>query len=408
MRRFLTKKDLKLKKKQTIYTFIGVVVIIGIYLFLTREKKTEPEAPIVSVAPAQQQDVEIYGEYVGRIRAQQFVEVRARVEGFLEQMLFEEGTQVKRNQVLFIINQDQYQAKVDKARAQLKKDEATARKAERDLNRIRPLYEQRAASQLDLDNATAAYETAVASVGMSQADLDQAEQELSYTVVRSPITGQISERHVDLGTLVGTSGKSLLATIVKSDTVLVDFSMTALDYLKSKERNIIIGQKDSTRSWQPTVTITLPDNTVYPYKGLVDFAEPQVDPKTGTFSVRAEMSNPEHVLLPGQFTKVKLLLDVRENATVVPQKALIIEKGGAYIYVMRKDSTAEKRFIELGPEFGNNAVVERGLIPGENIVVEGYHKLSPGIKMRIGTAPIEKEEEIRMNKSHNHQNVFTK
>ena len=392
MRRFLTKKDLKLKKKQTIYTFIGVVVIIGIYLFLTREKKTEPEAPIVSVAPAQQQDVEIYGEYVGRIRAQQFVEVRARVEGFLEQMLFEEGTQVKRNQVLFIINQDQYQAKVDKARAQLKKDEATARKAERDLNRIRPLYEQRAASQLDLDNATAAYETAVASVGMSQADLDQAEQELSYTVVRSPITGQISERHVDLGTLVGTSGKSLLATIVKSDTVLVDFSMTALDYLKSKERNIIIGQKDSTRSWQPTVTITLPDNTVYPYKGLVDFAEPQVDPKTGTFSVRAEMSNPEHVLLPGQFTKVKLLLDVRENATVVPQKALIIEKGGAYIYVMRKDSTAEKRFIELGPEFGNNAVVERGLIPGENIVVEGYHKLSPGIKMRIGTAPIEKEE----------------
>ena len=392
MRRFLTKKDLKLKKKQTIYAAIGIVVIVGIYLFLTREKKVEPEAPIVSVAPAQQQDVEIYGEYVGRIRAQQFVEVRARVEGFLEQMLFEEGTQVKRNQVLFIINQDQYQAKVDKARAQLKKDEATARKAERDLNRIRPLYEQRAASQLDLDNATAAYETAVASVGMSQADLDQAEQELSYTVVRSPIAGQISERHVDLGTLVGTSGKSLLATIVKSDTVLVDFSMTALDYLKSKERNIIIGQKDSTRSWQSTVTITLPNNSVYPYKGLVDFAEPQVDPKTGTFSVRAEMSNPEHVLLPGQFTKVKLLLDVRENATVVPQKALIIEKGGAYIYVMRKDSTAEKRFIELGPEFGNNTVVERGLIPGENIVVEGYHKLSPGVKMRVGTAPKEEEE----------------
>ena len=392
MRRFLTKKDLKLKKRQTIYAVIGIIVIIGLYWFLTRERETEPEAPIVSVAPAQQQDVEIYGEYVGRIRAQQFVEVRARVEGFLEQMLFEEGTQVKRNQVLFIINQAQYQAKVDKARAQLKKDEATARKAERDLNRIRPLYEQRAASQLDLDNATAAYETAIASVGMSQADLDQAEQELSYTVVRSPIAGQISERHVDLGTLVGTSGKSLLATIVKSDTVLVDFSMTALDYLKSKERNIIIGQKDSTRSWQPTVTITLPDNSVYPYKGLVDFAEPQVDPKTGTFSVRAEMSNPEHVLLPGQFTKVKLLLDVRENATVVPQKALIIEKGGAYIYVMRKDSTAEKRFIELGPEFGNNTVVERGLTPGENIVVEGYHKLSPGIKMRVGTAPQAKEK----------------
>lgn len=392
MKHFLSVRDLKAKRKQTAYTVIGIAVIIAAYLILTHKPEPAPEIPVVHVTPALKQDVEIYGEYVGRVRAQQFVEVRARVEGFLEQMLFEEGTQVKRNQILFIINQEQYLAKVDKARAQLKKDEATARKAERDLNRIRPLYEQNAASQLDLDNATAAYETAVASVGMSQADLDQAEQELSYTVVRSPITGQISERHVDLGTLVGTSGKSLLATIVKSDTVLVDFSMTALDYLKSKERNIIIGQKDSNRSWQPTITITLPDNSVYPYKGLVDFAEPQVDPKTGTFSVRAEMSNPEHVLLPGQFTKVKLLLDVRENATVVPQKALIIEKGGAYIFVMRRDSTAEKRFIELGPEISNNVVVERGLVPGEMIVDEGYHKLTPGLKMRVGRLSEEEQK----------------
>ena len=262
MKRFLTRKELKLKKKQSIYAAIGIVIIIALYLFLTREKHVEPEAPIVCVAPVQQQDVELYGEYVGRIRAQQFVEVRARVEGFLEQMLFAEGTYVKRNQVLFVINQDQYRAKADKVRAQLKKDEAQARKAERDLERIRPLYQQNAASQLDLDNAVAAYETAVASVGMSRADLDQAELELGYTIVRSPISGQISERHVDLGTLVGGSGKSLLATIVKSDTVLVDFSMTALDYLKSKERNVTLGQKDSTRSWQPTITITLPDNSV--------------------------------------------------------------------------------------------------------------------------------------------------
>ena len=393
MKRFLTRKELKLKKKQSIYAAIGIVIIIALYLFLTREKHVEPEAPIVCVAPVQQQDVELYGEYVGRIRAQQFVEVRARVEGFLEQMLFAEGTYVKRNQVLFVINQDQYRAKADKVRAQLKKDEAQARKAERDLERIRPLYQQNAASQLDLDNAVAAYETAVASVGMSRADLDQAELELGYTIVRSPISGQISERHVDLGTLVGGSGKSLLATIVKSDTVLVDFSMTALDYLKSKERNVTLGQKDSTRSWQPTVTITLPDNSVYEQKGVVDFAEPQVNPKTGTFSVRAEMANPEHVLLPGQFTKVTLLLDVRENATVVPQKSLIIEKGGAYVFVMRRDSTVEKRFIELGPEFQNNMVVERGLAPGEMIVTEGYHKLTPGLKVRVGEAPKAESEE---------------
>ena len=358
-------------------------MIGAVWFILTREPAQEPNHPVVCVEPAGKQDVEIYGDYVGRIRAQQFVEVRARVEGFLEQMKFEEGTYVKRGQVLFVINQDQYKAKADKARAQLKKDEATARKAERDLERIRPLYEQNAASQLDLDNAIAAYETAVASVGMSQADLDQAEQELSYTIVTSPISGHISERHVDLGTLVGTGAQSLLATIVKSDTVLVDFSMTALDYLRSKERNVNIGQQDTTRSWQPTVTITLADNSVYPYKGLVDFAEPQVNPETGTFSVRAEMSNPNHVLLPGQFTKVRLLLDVMEDATVVPQKSLIQEKGASYIYVMRRDSTVERRYIEVSAEFGNNMVVERGIIPGEMVVTEGVNKLTPGIKVTV-------------------------
>ena len=151
--------------------------------------------------------------------------------------------------------------------------------------------------------------------------------------------------------------------------------------------------KRQTRSWQPNITITLADNTVYPYKGYVDFAEPQVDPQTGTFSVRAEMPNPNKVLLPGQFTKVKLLLDVREGAVAVPQKAVTIEKGGAYIFVMRRDSTVEKRFIELGPEFGTNWVVERGLVAGEQIVTEGFHKLTPGMKVRAQAAVPKKEEE---------------
>ena len=303
MRLFFTKKELKLRKKRVIMMIACMTVLLAGYLILTWPKKIQPELPTVIVEPAEVGDVEIFGEYVGRIRAQQFVEVRARVEGYLESMLFAEGTYITKNQVLFVINQDQYRAKADKARAQLKKDEAQALKAKRDLERIRPLYAQNAASQLDLDNAQAAYETAEASVAMSQADLDQAELELGYTIVRSPLSGHISERNVDLGTLVGPGAKSLLATIVKSDTVLVDFSMTALDYLKSKERNIEIGRQDSTRSWQPNITITLADNTVYPYKGYVDFAEPQVDPQTGTFSVRAEMPNPNRVLLPGQLRK---------------------------------------------------------------------------------------------------------
>ncbi len=363
--------------------FVPITVLCVFLCSVSGCKKTEVELPVVSVSPAVRENVEIYGEYVGRARAQQFVEVRARVEGYLERMLFDEGTYVDKGQVLFVINQEQYKARVDKVKAQLQKDESQEHKAKRDLERIRPLYEQNAASQLDYDNAVAAYEAAKASAAMSRADLAQAELELGYTTVRSPLSGYVSERNVDLGSLVGPGAKSLLVTIVKSDTVLIDFSMTALDYLKSKERNVEFGGKNEERSWQPYVTVTLADNTVYPYKGTLDFADPQVDPQTGTFSVRAEMPNPSHAILPGQFTKVKLLVDVREGATVIPRRSLMIEKGGAHIFVLRPDSTVEKRFIETGPEVQNNVVVERGLNPGEKVVVEGQHKLSPGMKVKV-------------------------
>ena len=268
---------------------IGVVVVaaigVGLY-FLLRPRPAAVVLPVVGVEPVVVEDVNIYGEYVGRIRAQQFVEIHARVEGYLEQMLFAEGTYVEKGQTLFVIDPQLYRAKANRAKAQLNRARAQALKAERDLNRIRPLYEQNAASQLDLDNAVATYESAAADVVVSEADLTQAELTLSYTTVRSPISGYISERNVDLGTLVGPGGQSLLATVVKSDTVRVDFSMTALDYLRSKNRNVNLGHKDSTRNWDPYITVTLADDSQYPYRGLVDFSDPQVDPKTGTFSVR--------------------------------------------------------------------------------------------------------------------------
>ena len=271
---------------------------------------------------------------------------------------------------------------MEKAKAQLKKNEVQAAKAARDVQRLTPLYEQHAASQLDLDNAIAAKENAEADVAMSKADLDQANLELSYTRVTSPITGYISERLVDIGTLVGPGSKSKLATVVKSDTVNVDFKMTALDYLRAERRNVKFGVQDTTRSWQPTVTVTLADNSEYPVKGIVDFADPSVDPKTGTFTVRAILPNPNRKLLPGQATRVKLLLDVRERAIVIPRKALSIEKGGAFIYVLRRDDVAEKRFVQIGPEFDNSVVIERGLGENERVVVEGYNKLEPNVKVQ--------------------------
>ena len=360
-------------------------------LLLSACKKASVDSPIVEVEPVATDNIEIYGEYVGLIRASRNVEIHARVEGFLEKMTFSEGKEVKANEPLFYINDKPYKARVEKAKAQLKRDEAQELKAESDLKRIEPLYNQNAASRLDLDNAVAALNMSKADVLMSKADLEQAELQLSYTVVRSPLSGYISERYVDIGTLVGNS-KSLLATVVKRDTVLVDFKLTSLDYLRSQRRNVHLGELDTTRSWQPTVIVTLADNSVYSEKGVVDFASPQVDPKTGTFGVRAELPNPNQVLLPGQFTRVKLLLDVLENVVVVPRKAISIEKGGAFIFVVRPDSIIEKRYVETGPEQDNKIVVTRGLSVGENIVVEGYQKLVHGQK----AIPRTKEEEQKI------------
>ena len=348
----------------------GIVLVALLMLATGCRKKEEPLRPLVIVDKPQKEDVQIFGEYVGRIRAASYVEIHARVEGYLERMLFVEGKQVKQNEPLFIINSALYKARVEKAKAQLKKNEAQAAKAKRDVERLQPLYEQHAASQLDLDNALASLDDSEANIAMSRADLDQAQLELGYTTVTSPIAGYISERFVDVGALVGPGVNSKLAAVVKSDTVLVDFKMTALDYLRAERRNIKFGEQDTTRSWQPTVTVTLADNSEYP------------DPQTGTFGVRAELANPNQKLLPGQFTRVKLLLDVRERAIVVPRKAISIEQGGVFIYIIRRDNVAEKRFVQTGPEIGNNIVIERGLGENEAVVIEGYHKLVPGMLVR--------------------------
>lgn len=379
--------NIPLRLRQLIFVLLGIAVAVALILkYVLDRSEVQEVLPVVVVETVKTENVNIYGEYAGRIRAQQFVEIRARVEGYLEKMLFTEGTYIQKGQTLFIINPQLYQARVNRAKAQLSKARAQALKAERDLSRIRPLFEQNAASQLDLDNAIAAYESATADVAVCEADLTQAELTLSYTSVRSPASGYISQRNVDIGALVGPGNQSLLATVVKSDTVRIDFSMTSLEYLRSKARNVNLGQRDSSRKWNPCITVTLADGSTYPYQGMVDFADPQIDPKTGTFSVRAEMPNPDHILLPGQFTRVKLLMDVRENAIAVPTKALIVENGGAYLYVVRANNTVEKRYVETGPEVGNNTVIERGLAAGERIVTEGMHKLSHGAKVEAKPA----------------------
>ncbi|MDE6018169.1 MAG: efflux RND transporter periplasmic adaptor subunit [Muribaculaceae bacterium] len=369
------------------WTVVVLMVLIGVTSMVNcnRPNQSSVSIPEVKVAQVDTSAVNVYGEYDGNIRASRSVEVTARVEGVLEKMLFREGSYVTKGQTLFVIDPKLYQARVDRCQAQLDRAKALLDKATRDLNRIRPLYTQKAASQLDLDNAEAAVECAEADVEICKVDLLEAKITLGYTRVVAPISGYISERMVDVGALVGPGGRSLLATIVRSDTVLIDFPMTSLEYLNSKDRNVNIMCEDGRECFDrlPSyVNIKLADGSEYPYKGVVDFADPVVDTNTGTFTVRAEMPNPDGCLLPGETTKVKVLLDFVKGAMTVPEVAVRGEGNDKYVFVVASEGTVEKRQVSLGRPAGKRVVVTDGLKAGEMVAIDKFDLLANGIVVK--------------------------
>ena len=347
-----------------------------------QEEQQEVEPLEVVVAPVQQRSVPIFGRYIATMLPSLDVEVRARVSGFLEVMSFNEGSLVQEGDVLYRIDDRPYQANLERVRAQLQRSEAALAKAQRDVARLRPLYEQDAASQLDFDNAIAAQEQAEADVGESKANLVDAELKLEYTEVRAPISGLIGASNVDIGALVGSEGESLLCTIKRIDPMFVQFHMSDLDYLnarRSKQTYLERRKADTSgKSVEGFVHITLPDKTDYNYRGDISFTDPQVNSNTGTFSVRAVVSNPDRVLLPGQYTRVRLRLDTIPNALVVDEKAIQIEQGGSFAMVAMPNNMVERRFLVLGARLNGSVVVDSGLAAGERIIVEGMHKVEHG------------------------------
>lgn len=366
---------------------LAIVVLIGLLKHPQQQSESVPE---VEVALVDKSKVEIYGQYDGVIRARQSVEVTARVEGVLEKMLFKEGSYVTKGQTLFVIDPRLYQAQVDRAQAQVDRAQALLNKATRDLERIRPLYAQNAASQLDLDNAEAAVDCAKADVEISKVNLLEAQITLGYTRVTAPISGYISERMADVGALVGPGGRSLLATIVRSDTVCVDFKLTALEYLKEKDRKINVKCEDGEECLDrlPSyVSITLADGSEYPYPGLVDFADPIVDTNTGTFTVHADVPNPESRLLPGEKTKVRALLDVEEEAMTVPSVAVRGQGDDMYVFVVSDAGRAVQRKVSVGAVVGESIIVKSGLQPGARVAVGNIDRLSDGGAVKVVDNP---------------------
>jgi len=360
------------------------------FFFICGCQKAPPPAPVkpleVVVETVQQKDFPIYGVYIGTTHASLDVEVRARVNGFIQKIVFTEGSLVKKGDLLYQIDNRPYKARVNRLKANLENAQAQMAKTERDVARYKPLYEQDAASQLDLDNALSARDQAKAAVAAAASELEEAQLDLDYTEVRAPISGLVGSSRVDLGGLVGSGGESLLTTIKQVDPMYVNFHMSSLDYLNARRRKASFMEmrkiEQEGKAVEGYVKITLPDNTEYKYWGDVDFTDPQVNPKTGTFAVRAVVPNPDRQLLPGQHTMARFELEVLPGAIVINEKAVQIEQGGSYVMVAMPDGTAERRFIVIGDRYEEDIVVKSGLDKGEEIIVEGFQKVRHGRKIR--------------------------
>ena len=359
-----------------------LLLLIPLLVLACAEEPETPEPPEVVVAPAESRFFPIYGNYVAVTHPSQDVEVRARVDGFIESIEYTEGTYVEAGEPLYRIDDRPYVARIDRLQANLDSAIAQLRKVERDVERLQPLYEENAASQLDLDTATSAREQAAAGVSAIEAELAEAQLDLEFTRVTAPISGLAGARRVDVGALVGNSGQSLLTTVKQVDPMYIEFRMTELDYLNAQrnrksyeERRQIDEEGKAVEGW---VTITLPDDSVYRYQGDISFTEPEVNTDTGTFAVRAVVPNPNRELLPGQFTRARLELDAVPGAVIVDEKSIRVEQGGSYVMVVLPDDTVEQRFLVLGPQNGGEIVARSGLSEGERVIVEGMHRVRHG------------------------------
>ncbi len=336
--------------------------------------------PAVSVSPATIRQVTETGDLIGRVTAINKVDIVARLPGFIEERYFTEGQQVKAGDLLFRIEQATYKAAVDQQRANLAKAKAAEVNAVLQLQRGRELLHNQNIPQATVDQRAADEAAAQANVLQAEALLQQAEINLGYTEIRSPIDGRIGLAIFTVGNLVDpSSGK--LATIVSQDPIYVVFQSSERDILEYKRR--IAEYKDG----HVTVHIKLPNGNAYPHPGLTNLLDIQVDATTDTVLVRAQVPNPEGLLIPGGIVGVTVERGAPRSAVVVPQSAVLLDQAGRYVLVVDETKKVELRRVTTGVEQGRDVVVTNGLKQGELVIVEGIQKVRPGQVVAASVVP---------------------
>ncbi len=329
--------------------------------------------PSVVVVKAETKPVEEEAPFVGRVVAVDKVELRARVQGFLKQREFTEGQQVAVGDLLFLIEPDQYESLVAQRQADVAKAEADAKNADAQLARGQELLKSKNISQAQVDELQAKAGIAEASIAQSKAALAAAELDLSYTKVTAPVAGRIGMARYTVGNLVGPSSGTL-ATIVSRDPIYVTFPLTQRELLKAKRD---VEEKGGDPS-KVVVRVRLPDGSLYDQTGRLDFVDVTTDQGTDTVTLRAEVPNPDGILVDGQYVGVTAQAGKPQSAIVIPQAALQVDQQGVFVMVVDKDKKAQVRRIETGQQVGPDIVVTKGLAEGELVITEGVQKVLPG------------------------------
>ena len=363
---------------------LSAILIFTIFIFSCGgDEQLQLPPPTVQVYVTTATDVPIFKEFIGETSGFKDIDIRARVEGYLEGIQFEEGSEVKKDQLLYIIESQPFEENVAQKQSQLAAAKVELANAESNLGRIKPLAEENAISQIDLDSAQAKYEASIEAVKAAEANLNAANIQLSYTRILSPIDGIIGMTQAKVGDFVGLNPNPVILNTVSSiNIILVQFFVTENEYLQYARRIIAETeeyQAGETKEEPNDLQLILSDGSVYGYKGKFDFIDRNVDPTTGAILIQSSFPNPDQLLRPGLFAKVRAEVDLVKNGILVPQRCVIELQGTFSVLVIDENNKVQNRLIQVGSKVKEFWLISEGLKPGDKVIYEGLQKVKEGM-----------------------------
>jgi membrane fusion protein (multidrug efflux system) len=376
---------MKTQKIRLIHITQTASLTLALFLSAAGCKKAPPAAaapPTVEVVEVTATNAPAGTEIIGQLDSPQNVDIRARVEAFVDKMLFTEGTEVKEGDPLFKLDDKPFQERLAAAKGQLGEAKAALAKYQADVARLTPLAQKRAVPQQDLDNALASVDVGKAGVSSAEAKVQSAMIDLGYTDVRAPVSGLIGAKQVSIGDLVGKGQPTLLATISILDPIWFYCAVSEVDFLKAEAE----AQRTGKRLAELPVRLLLANGLEHPEKGKFVFIDRAVDTKTGTLRIRAQFPNPKKTLRPGMFARIKVDLGERPDSILVPQRSIVELQGKNFVWVVGSDNKTTQRPVKVGDLIGEDVSILEGLKPGERIVVEGLQKVREDAPVQPKTA----------------------